>query len=94
MKDDKPYKIQFTSVPSYNNDGAEWWKYVLIDKATGDIMPGSSRAGTQEEITIYIDEMMKKRKSSISCHDKPVKKGKFKRGCGINLPNRKRVKYG
>lgn len=92
---DKPYKIKFTSVPSYNNDGAEWWSYNVICRESGDKLNGSSRAGTQEEITIYIDEMMEKRKSSITCHDKkPANKGKFKRGQGINLPDRKRVKHG
>ncbi len=92
---DKPYKIKFTSVPSYNNDGAGWWSYSVICNESGDKLNGSSRAGTQEEITEYIHGMMKKRKSSITCHNrKLVSKGKFKRGQGINLPDRKRVKHG
>jgi hypothetical protein len=88
----KPYKILFSKVPSPNpDDFSEWTKFEVLDAETGKLISGSSRQGSEADITKYVDEMMYNRSNSIQLVGSGNRR-KNKGPKGINLPKRKRVK--
>jgi len=92
MSDDLPYKIEFNKVQplSPNNDGKEWQEYRIVDKDTNAKSTPIKSQGTRDEISDNVAEIMDNRATSLMLNSSGGKnKKRWKRGKGINLPNRK-----